>query len=97
MEKELHEHPAVIGDTLTQFVDPATRSVARPALPFDPATVPRLWLSGCGSAFLVCQTARYWFETVARLPCDADVASELRYRDPPLAEGGAALFVSQSG
>ncbi|WP_424134499.1 glutamine--fructose-6-phosphate transaminase (isomerizing) [Roseomonas chloroacetimidivorans] len=97
MEKELHEHPAVIGDTLHQYVDPATRSVARPALPFDPATLPRLWLSGCGSAFLVCQTARYWFETIARLPCDADVASELRYRDPPMTQGGAAMFVSQSG
>ena len=97
MEKELHEHPAVIGDTLRQYVDPASRAVARPALPFDPATLPRLWLSGCGSAFLVCQTARYWFETIARLPCDADVASELRYRDPPLTKGGAAMFVSQSG
>jgi len=97
MEKELHEHPAVIGDTLRQYVDPATRAVARPELPFDPATLPRLWLSGCGSAFLVCHTARYWFETLARLPVDCDVASELRYRDPPLAEGGAAMFVSQSG
>ncbi|WP_458093346.1 glutamine--fructose-6-phosphate transaminase (isomerizing) [Roseomonas sp. WA12] len=97
MEKELHEHPAVIGDTLHQYVDPTTRSVARPALPFDPAALPRLWLSGCGSAFLVCQTARYWFETLARLPTDCDVASELRYRDPPLTEGGAAMFVSQSG
>ncbi|MFH5927576.1 glutamine--fructose-6-phosphate transaminase (isomerizing) [Roseomonas xinghualingensis] len=97
MEKELHEHPAVIGDTLRQYIDPASRAVARPALPFDPATLPRLWLSGCGSAFLVCQTARYWFETIARLPCDADVASELRYRDPPLTAGGAAMFVSQSG
>ncbi|MBP0446514.1 glutamine--fructose-6-phosphate transaminase (isomerizing) [Roseomonas sp. SSH11] len=97
MEKELHEHPAVIGDTLRQYVDPATRAVARPALPFDPATLPRLWLSGCGSAFIVCQTARYWFENIARLPCDADVASELRYRDPPLTKGGAAMFVSQSG
>ncbi|TPG48151.1 glutamine--fructose-6-phosphate transaminase (isomerizing) [Roseomonas nepalensis] len=97
MEKELHEHPAVIGDTLRQYVDPASRAVARPQLPFDPATLPRLWLSGCGSAFLVGQTARYWFESLARLPTDCDVASELRYRDPPLTEGGAAMFVSQSG
>ncbi|WP_426958740.1 glutamine--fructose-6-phosphate transaminase (isomerizing) [Muricoccus radiodurans] len=97
MEKELHEHPAVIGDTLRQYIEPSTRAVSRPNLPFDPATLPRLWLSGCGSAFLVCQTARYWFETLARLPVDCDVASELRYRDPPLAEGGAAMFVSQSG
>jgi glucosamine--fructose-6-phosphate aminotransferase (isomerizing) len=97
MEKELHEHPLVIGDTLRQYVDPASRAVAWPALPFDPATVPRLWLSACGSAFLAAQVGRYWLEGVARLPVEADIASELRYRDPPLAPGGAALFVSQSG
>ena len=97
MEKELHEHPVAIGDTLAQYVDAGTRTVGRPALPFDPATVPRLTLSGCGSAFLVTQVGRYWMEGLARLPTDCDVASELRYRDPPLAPGGAALLVSQSG
>ncbi|MFT8243219.1 glutamine--fructose-6-phosphate transaminase (isomerizing) [Roseomonas sp. BN140053] len=97
MEKELHEHPAVIGDTLRQYVDPGSRAVSLPALPFDPATVPRLTLSGCGSAYLAAQVGRYWIESLARLPVDSDVASELRYRDPPLVPGGAALFVSQSG
>ena len=97
MEKELHEHPVVIGETLRQYVDPSTRAVALPALPFDPATVPKLTMSACGSAFLACHVGRYWIEGLARLPVDADVASELRYRDPPLPEGGAALLVSQSG
>ncbi|MBU8538361.1 glutamine--fructose-6-phosphate transaminase (isomerizing) [Falsiroseomonas tokyonensis] len=97
MEKELHEHPAVLGDTLQQYLDPATRAVALPPLPFDPAVVPRLTMSACGSAFLAAQVGRYWIEQLARIPVDADVASELRYREPPLADGGGAILVSQSG
>ncbi|PHK95554.1 glutamine--fructose-6-phosphate transaminase (isomerizing) [Pseudoroseomonas rhizosphaerae] len=97
MEKELHEHPVVLGDTLRQYIDPASRAVALPELPFDPVAVPKISFSACGSAYLAAQVGRYWIEQVARIPVDADIASELRYRDPPLPEGGAALLVSQSG
>jgi glucosamine--fructose-6-phosphate aminotransferase (isomerizing) len=97
MEKELHEHPAVLGDTLRQYLDPGTLDVNLPRLPFDPAQVPRITMTACGSAFLAAQVGRYWIEQLARIPVDADVASELRYRNPPLAEGGAAILVSQSG
>ena len=97
MEKELHEHPVVLGDTLTQYLDPMSRSVSLPTLPFDPVTVPRLTITACGSAFLAGQVGRYWIEKLARIPVDADVASEFRYREPPLPEGGAAILVSQSG
>jgi glucosamine--fructose-6-phosphate aminotransferase (isomerizing) len=97
MEKELHEHPSTIGDTLHQYVEPAHRAVALPPLPFDPATVSRITLTACGSAFLAAQVGRYWIESVARIPADADIASELRYREPPLPEHGAAIMVSQSG
>ena len=97
MEKELHEHPAVLGDTLRQYLDPGTLQVRLPRLPFDPATVPRLTITACGSAFLAGQVGRYWIEQLARIPVDADVASELRYRNPPLLEGGGAILVSQSG
>jgi glucosamine--fructose-6-phosphate aminotransferase (isomerizing) len=97
MEKELHEHPAVLGDTLRQYLDPKTLEVRLPRLPFDPARIPRLTISACGSAFLAGMVGRYWIEQLARLPVDADVASEFRYRNPPLAEGGAAILISQSG
>jgi glucosamine--fructose-6-phosphate aminotransferase (isomerizing) len=97
MEKELHEHPAVLGDTLRQYLDPKTLEVRLPRLPFDPARVPRLTITACGSAFLAGQVGRYWIEKLARLPVDSDVASELRYREPPLTEGGGAILVSQSG
>ncbi len=97
MEKELHEHPAVIGDTLRQMINPGTRAVALPELPFDLATIPRLTISACGSAFYAGLVGRYWFEQIARIPVDADVASEFRYRNPPMTPGGVGLLVSQSG
>ncbi|HVC63453.1 MAG TPA: glutamine--fructose-6-phosphate transaminase (isomerizing) [Acetobacteraceae bacterium] len=97
MEKELHEHPQVIGDTLHRMVNPATRAVALPALPFDFASVPRITISACGSAFYAGLVGRWWFEAMARIPTDGDVASEFRYRTPPLPVGGLGLLVSQSG
>ena len=97
MEKELHEHPAVIGDTLHRMVNPGTRAVALPDLPFDLATLPRITISACGSAFYAGLVGRWWFEAIARLPTDGDVASEFRYRTPPLPRGGLGLLVSQSG
>ena len=97
MEKELHEHPAVIGDTLHQMVSPATRAVRLPELPFDLARVPRVTISACGSAFYAGMVGRWWFESLARVPADGDVASEFRYRAPPLPAGGLGLLVSQSG
>ena len=97
MEKELHEHPAVLGDTLHQLVNPGTRAVGLPKLPFDLAKINRVTISACGSAFYAGLVARTWFETVAGIPCDADVASEFRYRNPPMDQGGMGLLVSQSG
>jgi glucosamine--fructose-6-phosphate aminotransferase (isomerizing) len=97
MEKELHEHPAVIGDTLHRMVDPGTRAVVLPKLPFDFAAVPRVTMSACGSAFYAGLVGRWWFEQLARLPVDCDVASEFRYRAPPLPSGGLGLLISQSG
>ncbi len=97
MEKELHEHPAVLGDVLGRMIDPLARSVALPEFPFDLARIPRISISACGSAFYAGLVARSWLESLARLPAEAEVASELRYRSPPLPEGGLALLVSQSG
>jgi len=97
MEKELHEHPAVLGDTLRRMVNPGTRAVVLPELPFDLAAVRRITVSACGSAFYAGLVGRWWLETLARIPTDADVASEFRYRAPPMGEGELGLLVSQSG
>jgi glucosamine--fructose-6-phosphate aminotransferase (isomerizing) len=97
MIKEIYEQPAVVGDTLQSYLDPATRTVNLPALPFDWAKVSRLTVTGCGTACYAGMVAKYWFESLARLPTEVEVASELRYREPPLPEGGVCIAVSQSG
>jgi glucosamine--fructose-6-phosphate aminotransferase (isomerizing) len=97
MEKELHEHPAVIGDTLHQMISPGSRAVALPDLGIDFAKVSRITMSACGSAFYAGLVARWWFEALARIPFDGDVASEFRYRTPPMPVGGLGLLISQSG
>jgi glucosamine--fructose-6-phosphate aminotransferase (isomerizing) len=97
MEKELHEHPAVLGDTLRRMVNPGTRAVVLPELAFDLASVRHVTVSACGSAFYAGLVGRWWLETLARIPTDADVASEFRYRAPPMQRAGLGLLVSQSG
>ena len=97
MLKEIYEQPSVLGDSIRALLNPTTMSVSLPELPIDFARLPRLAISACGTAFYAGMVAKYWFEKIARLPVDADVASELRYREPPMPEGGAALFISQSG
>jgi glucosamine--fructose-6-phosphate aminotransferase (isomerizing) len=97
MLKEIHEQPAVIGDTLHTYLDAATRSVTLPALPFDWKKVSRVTMTACGTACFACQVAKYWFEKLARLPAEVEVASEFRYREPPLPDGGVCIGVSQSG
>ncbi|HLI14317.1 MAG TPA: glutamine--fructose-6-phosphate transaminase (isomerizing) [Alphaproteobacteria bacterium] len=97
MLKEIYDQPSVLGDAIRTMVNPTTLSVSLPALPFDFAKVSRLTISACGTAFYAGMVAKYWFEQMARLPVEADIASELRYREAPLPKDGVALFISQSG
>lgn len=98
MLKEIYEQPAVIADTLGAYVHPSTGRVNVPDDILEAITAaPRLTLVACGTAFYACLAAKYWFESVARIPCEVDVASEFRYREAPMPEGGVSIFVSQSG
>jgi len=97
MEKELHEHPAAIGQTLARMLDPATRAVVLPDLSFSWADVPRVTIAACGGSYFAGLAGRHWMEDLARLPADIDYASELRYRGPPLPQGGLGVLLSQSG
>ena len=97
MLKEIYEQPTAIGDTLQSFFNPAGQTVNLPDLPFDIATVPRITIAACGTAFYAGLVAKYWLEQVARIPVEIDLASELRYREAPMPEGGMMLVVSQSG
>ena len=97
MLKEIYEQPQVIGDTLHSFVNPAQRSITLPDFSFDPAEATKFTLIACGTSYYACQVAKYWLETLARVPVEADIASEFRYRGAAMPEGGLAVFVSQSG
>lgn len=97
MLKEIHEQPEVIAETLASFIHPSTGHIALPVLPFDLAHAPRLTIVACGTAYYAGAVAKYWFEQVARIPVELDIASEFRYREAPMPAGGVALFISQSG
>ena len=97
MLKEIHEQPAVIGDTLNTYINPATGHITLPAGITNLAKATRLTVSACGTAFYAGLVGKYWLESIARIPVEADIASEFRYREAPMPKGGAALFVSQSG
>jgi glucosamine--fructose-6-phosphate aminotransferase (isomerizing) len=97
MEKEIHEQPAVIGDTLSIYVNPLKRRIELPDLPFDLARVPKVTIIACGTSYYAGMVARYWIEGLARVPVEVDIASEFRYRHAVMPEGGLAIFISQSG
>ncbi|MEM7173322.1 MAG: glutamine--fructose-6-phosphate transaminase (isomerizing) [Pseudomonadota bacterium] len=97
MQKEIFEQPAVIGDTLQSMVNPMDRSVQLPDLPFDLSSISRITCCACGTAYYATAVAKYWFEQIARQSVEIDIASEFRYREAPMPEGGVSLFVSQSG
>jgi glucosamine--fructose-6-phosphate aminotransferase (isomerizing) len=98
MAKEIHEQPEVVGHTLAHYLDFATETV-RPldGLSFDFADVKRITITACGTAFYAGLVGKYWFERIAGIPVEIDVASEFRYREAPILPGDLALVVSQSG
>ncbi len=96
MAKEMHEQPTVIADALGRYVTPDRKAVAAPD-GVDFTGCDRVVLVACGTAHYACHVAKYWFESLARLPVEIEVASEFRYREPPLDARSLGIFVSQSG
>lgn len=97
MAKEIAEQPSVLKNTLQNYIIADGTNIELPANDIDLASIERLTMVACGTAFYAALTAKYWFEKIARVPVEVDVASEFRYREPPVAPGTSALFVSQSG
>ncbi|MHC2304853.1 glucosamine--fructose-6-phosphate aminotransferase (isomerizing) [Bradyrhizobium elkanii] len=98
MAKEIHEQPTAVGQTLAHYLDMAAERIALPlTLPFDFNFIQRISITACGTASYAGYIAKYWFERLARLPVEIDVASEFRYREAPLRHGDLAIVISQSG
>lgn len=96
MAKEIAEQPTVLANTLSNYLD-ANGDITLPDSGIDFTKIDRMTMVACGTAYYACLTAKYWFEQIARIPVEVDVASEFRYREPPISARTAALFVSQSG
>ena len=97
MAKEIAEQPEVLSRILNNYISPDGTSISIPTESIDFSKINRITMVACGTAYLACLTAKYWFEKISNIPVDVDVASEFRYREPPLEKSTLAIFVSQSG
>ncbi|MGX9349921.1 glutamine--fructose-6-phosphate transaminase (isomerizing) [Shimia sp. W99] len=97
MAKEIAEQPTVTGEAIDHYLSHDGRTITLPEPGLDFTKIDRLSMVACGTAYYACLTAKYWFEQLAGIPVDVDVASEFRYREPPIPARTVALFVSQSG
>jgi glucosamine--fructose-6-phosphate aminotransferase (isomerizing) len=97
MLKEIYEQPTVIGETLNVFYHAGDASIHMPDLPFALKDISRITIVACGTSYYAGLVARYWIESLAKLPVDSDVASEFRYREPIMEKGGLTIVISQSG
>lgn len=97
MLKEINEQPIVLGTAIKKYINPEVTSICMPNIPFDLSSVKCVTLVGCGTSYYAGMIGKYWLEKFAHLQVTLDIASEFRYRNAPLSEGGLALFISQSG
>ena len=97
MAKEIAEQPVVVAEAVRSYLPTGGQSVVLPGEDLDFTKLDRLTMVACGTAFYACLTAKYWFEQLAKMPVEVDIASEFRYREPPITDRTLALFVSQSG
>jgi len=97
MLKEIYEQPIVVAQTLKSYVRRLDGEVSLPIPDFDLSSIRRVTIVACGTSYYAGMVAKYWFEQFARVPVDLDFASEFRYRNPVMEDGGLALFISQSG
>ncbi|MDH4459550.1 MAG: glutamine--fructose-6-phosphate transaminase (isomerizing) [Nevskia sp.] len=99
MQKEIHEQPRAIADTLAERI--AGKRVLTAALgPLAEALLPKIrnvHIVACGTSYHAGLIARYYIEQGAKLPCTVEVASEYRYRNPVVPKDTLFLAISQSG
>lgn len=96
MQKEIFEQPRAIADTLNglQSISPEWFGVnAKETL----ERVKSILIVACGTSYYAGVTAKYWLESIAKIPVDVEIASEYRYRDSVPRENQLVVTISQSG
>ena len=98
MEKEIHEQPIALERAISSYLSASTDKPTLNLLKnINFTEVSRIILVACGTAHYACYVAKYWIEKLAKIPVEIDIASEFRYREPPIEHATVAIFVSQSG
>lgn len=100
MLKEIYEQPKAIRDTLTGRISKDNKEVIYEELgwePADVASIDRILITACGTAYHAGLVAKYYIEQLARIPVEVDIASEYRYRNPLTDKNTLAIVISQSG
>jgi glutamine---fructose-6-phosphate transaminase (isomerizing) len=99
MTKEIFEQPVALAQTLQgRTVDGhVLEACLGPKAEALLARVQCVHIAACGTSSHAGMVARYWFEQIARMPCQVELASEFRYRDPVIASDTLFITISQSG
>ena len=97
MAKEIHEQPEVLAKSLSNYIDMETGTLNIPSLPYDLSGISNVTLVACGSSYYAGLISRDWFEKFTNVKVDVEIASEFRYREPPMDINGLTVFISQSG
>ena len=97
MSKEIHEQPEVIAKSLSNYINMDDGTLNVPNLPYELSTISNVTLVACGSSYYAGLIARDWFEKFTNIKVDVEIASEFRYREPPMDKNGLTIFISQSG
>lgn len=92
MLKEIFEQPESCSETLQYYIKGESIDVV---LPWE--NTRRIRIIACGTSFYAGMIGKYWFEKIAQIPCEVEIASEFRYRSPVIEKDCLYLFISQSG
>jgi glucosamine--fructose-6-phosphate aminotransferase (isomerizing) len=100
MQKEIHEQVRSLTDTLAGRVDFEHGRIRLPELNLTPelaGRIRKIHITACGTAAYAGMVGRHLIESIARLPCEVEIGSEFRYRDPIVDSNDVVLAISQSG
>ncbi|MDX1436304.1 MAG: glutamine--fructose-6-phosphate transaminase (isomerizing), partial [Anaerolineales bacterium] len=100
MQKEIHEQVRSLTDTIAGRVEFESGHISIPTLNLEPEfarSIEKISIVACGTAHYAALVGKYLIENIARIPVEADIASEFRYRDPLVNENTVVLAISQSG
>jgi glucosamine--fructose-6-phosphate aminotransferase (isomerizing) len=97
MLKEIFEQPQAVTDTLRGRLSPETGDAVLDGIDLPISSFKRVALLACGTSYYAALVGKFLIEAAGRIPCEVDLASEFRYRDPVVGPGDLVIAISQSG